>query len=262
VASDELHTFQIKFMERRGYIIDLGLVDYEKTWDLQHQLWSRRVEEELPDLLLILEHPHVITLGRRGNRSHLIATSEVLEALEIPIFHVERGGDVTYHGPGQIIVYPILHLKEYGYRIVRYVDQLEEVILRVLRDFGIEGRRDPLNRGVWVEGEKIASVGVAIRRWVSFHGFALNYGTDLTYFDLVNPCGLEGNKMTSMAKILGKRISREELVKRISFHFKQTFERGWKEKELKDLFPSPPDCRQALNRDGPGQAGSGERGRP
>jgi lipoate-protein ligase B len=256
-------------MERRGYIIDLGLVDYEKIWDLQHQLWSRRVEEELPDLLLILEHPHVITLGRRGNRSHLIAASEVLEALEIPIFHVERGGDVTYHGPGQIVVYPILNLKEYGYRIVRYVDQLEEVILHVLRDFGIEGRRDILNRGVWVEGEKIASVGVAIRRWVSFHGFALNYGTDLTYFDLINPCGLEGNKMTSMAKILGKRISREELIKRISFHFKQTFERDWKEKELKDLFPSPPDCRprsrtinrpragQALNHDGTGQTGAG-----
>jgi lipoate-protein ligase B len=173
--------------------------------------------------------------------------------MKIPIFHVERGGDVTYHGRGQMVVYPILHLKEYGYRIVRYVDQLEEVILRVLRDFGIEGRRDLLNRGVWVEGEKIASVGVVIKRGVSFHGFALNYGTDLTYFDLINPCGLKGKKMTSMTKILGKRISREELVKRISFHFKQTFERGWEEKEFKDLFPSPPDYRQA---------GAGERGRP
>jgi lipoate-protein ligase B len=231
-------------MERRGYIIDLGLVDYEETWDLQRQLWSRRVEETLPDLLLILEHPHVITLGRRGNRSHLVASSEVLEAMRIPIFHVERGGDVTYHGPGQIVVYPILNLKEYGYRIVRYVDQLEEVILRVLRDFGVEGRRDRLNRGVWVRDEKIASVGVAIKRWVSFHGVALNYGTDLTYFDLINPCGLKGKKMTSMEKILGKSFSRGELVERISFHFKQTFERGWQEKELKDLFPSRPDYRK------------------
>jgi lipoate-protein ligase B len=228
-------------MERRGYIIDLGVVDYEKTWDLQHQLWSRRVEEELPDLLLILEHPHVITLGRRGNRSHLITSSEILEAMKIPIFHVERGGDVTYHGPGQIVVYPILHLKEYGYRIVRYVDQLEEVVLRVLRDFGIEGRRDPLNRGVWVEREKIASVGVAIRRWVSFHGFALNYGTDLKYFDLINPCGIEGNKMTSMAKILGKRISRESLAKRISLNFREIFEREWEEKDIQELMA--PACR-------------------
>ena len=221
-------------MDRKGYIIDLGLVDYERAWDLQHQLWSKRAEEKLPDLLLILEHSHVITLGRRGNRSHLIASPEVFEEMKIPLFHVERGGDVTYHGPGQIVVYPILDLKEYGYRLIRYIGQLEEVILRVLKDFGIEGRRDPLNRGVWVNGEKIASVGVAIKRWVSFHGFSLNYETNLKYFDLINPCGLEGKKMTSMAKILGIEISREQLVERIGFHFKQIFERDWKEKDLSE----------------------------
>jgi len=193
------------------------------------------VEEELPDLLLILEHPHVITLGRRGNRSHLIASSEVLEAMKIPIFHVERGGDVTYHGPGQMVVYPILDLKEYGYRLIRYIGQLEEVILRVLIDFRIQGERDPLNRGVWVNGEKIASVGVAIKRWVSFHGFSLNYETNLKYFELINPCGLEGKKMTSMAKILGKEISRERLWERISFHSKEVFQKDWEKKELKEL---------------------------
>lgn len=222
-------------MNGRGYIIDLGLIDYQKAWELQRQLWSRRVEEELPDLLLILEHPHVITLGRRGNRSHLIASSEVLEAMKIPIFHVERGGDVTYHGPGQMVVYPILDLKEYGYRLIRYIGQLEEVILRVLIDFRIQGERDPLNRGVWVNGEKIASVGVAIKRWVSFHGFSLNYETNLKYFELINPCGLEGKKMTSMAKILGKEISRERLWERISFHSKEVFQKDWEKKELKEL---------------------------
>ncbi|PIV24755.1 MAG: lipoyl(octanoyl) transferase [Deltaproteobacteria bacterium CG_4_8_14_3_um_filter_45_9] len=222
-------------MNGRGYIIDLGLIDYQKAWELQRQLWSRRVEEELPDLLLILEHPHVITLGRRGNRSHLIASSEVLEAMKIPIFHVERGGDVTYHGPGQMVVYPILDLKEYGYRLIRYIGQLEEVILRVLIDFRIQGERDPLNRGVWVDGEKIASVGVAIKRWVSFHGFSLNYETNLKYFELINPCGLEGKKMTSMAKILGKEISRERLWERISFHSKEVFQKDWEKKELKEL---------------------------
>jgi len=153
-------------MDRRGYILDLGLLDYGEAWDLQHDLWSRRVEGELPDLLLLLEHPHVITLGRRGNRSHLIVSPEVLEAMKIPIFHVERGGDITYHGPGQIVVYPILDLKDYGYRLIRYIDQLEEVILHVLKDFGIEGRRDPSNRGVWVNSDKIASIGVAVKRWV------------------------------------------------------------------------------------------------
>src|SRR4030066_784025 len=226
-------------MDRRGYLFDLGLIDYEKAWDLQHQLWSKRVNDELPDMLLILEHPHVITLGRRGNRSHLIASPEVLETMKIPVFHVERGGDVTYHGPGQMVVYPILDLKEYGYRLVRYIGQIEEVILRVLKDFGIEGKRDPLNRGVWVNGEKIASVGVAIKRWISFHGFSLNFETDLKYFELINPCGLEGKKMTTMAKTLGTEISRERLWERISFHSKEVFQKDWEKKELKELLISP-----------------------
>jgi lipoate-protein ligase B len=222
-------------MDRKGYIIDLGLVDYEKALVLQHQFWSKRVEEQLPDVLLILEHPHVITLGRRGNRSHLIATSEALEGMKIPIFHVERGGDVTYHGPGQIVAYPILNLKEYGYRVVRYVDQLEEIVLRVLRDFEIEGRRDPLNRGVWVDEEKIASVGVAIKRRVSLHGIALNYETDLKYFDLIDACGLKEKKMTSMEKILGKRISRESVTKSLSLNFRGVFKGEWEEKDLQEL---------------------------
>jgi len=232
-------------MDRSGYIIDLGIIDYGKAWGLQHQLWSRRAEGALPDLLLFLEHPHVITLGRRGNRSHLVASSEVLEEMKIPLFHVERGGDVTYHGPGQIVVYPILDLKEYGYRLIRYVGQLEEVILGVLKDFGIKGRRDPLNRGVWVNGEKIASVGVAIKRWISFHGLSLNYETNLQYFELINPCGLEGKKMTSMGKILGIGISREQLVERIGFHFKQIFERDWMEKNIEEILNSKHEIRNS-----------------
>ena len=221
--------------ENKGYIIDLGLMDYKKAWDLQRDLWSRRVKGELPDLLLFLEHPHVITLGRRGNRSYLIASQEVLDAMAIPIYHVERGGDVTYHGPGQLVVYPILDLKGYGYRLIRYVDQLEEVILRTLKDFGMEGKKDSLNRGVWVNGEKIASLGVTIKRWVSFHGLAVNYETDLSYFDLIHPCGLVGKKMTSMEKILGEKVPRESLIERIRLHFKEIFLRDWETKDLDDL---------------------------
>ena len=222
-------------MDERGYIIDLGLIDYKEAWDLQHDLWARRVRGEVPDLLLFLEHPHVITLGRRGNRSYLIASPEVLEAMAIPIYHVERGGDVTYHGPGQLVVYPIFNLKEYGYRLIRFVDQLEEVILGVLKDFGMEGRKDSLNRGVWVNGDKIASIGVTIKRWVSFHGFSLNYETDLKYFDLIHPCGLVGKKMTSMKKILGEKIPRESLVVSIRSHFKEIFGKDWEIKNLEFL---------------------------
>lgn len=222
-------------MDSKGYTIDLGLMDYEKAWELQHRLWLKRVEDELPDLLLFAEHPHVITLGRRGNCSNLKVSQEVMDAMKIPVYHVERGGDVTYHGPGQMVVYPLLNLKDYGYRLIRYVNQLEEVILSVLRDSGIEGRKDPSNRGVWVNGEKIASIGVTIKRWVSFHGFSLNYMTDLKYFDLIHPCGLVGRNMTSMEKVLGEKISRERLVERVCFHFKQTFQRDWEEKGLKEL---------------------------
>jgi len=222
-------------MSQRGWIIDLGLMDYQKAWDLQHQLWSKRVESQISDGILILEHPHVITLGRRGTRSHLLVSLEVLEALKIPLFHVERGGEATYHGPGQMVVYPIFNLKEYGYRVVQYIDQLEEVILHLLSDFGVEGRRNPSNRGVWVKDEKIASIGVTIKRWVSFHGLSLNYETDLKYFELINPCGLKGIKMTSMAKILGNRVSRKDLVEGILFHFKEVFRREWEAKELKEL---------------------------
>jgi len=219
----------------KGYILDLGLVDYKKAWDLQHDLWSRRVKGELPDGLLFLEHPHVITLGRRGNRAHLIASQEVLDARAIPVYHVERGGDVTYHGPGQLVVYPIFGLKEYRYRLIRYVDQLEEVFIRTLKDFGMEGKKDSLNRGVWVNGEKIASLGVTIKRWVSFHGVALNYETDLSYFDLIHPCGLVGKKMTSMEKVLGKKVSRENLIERVSIHFGEIFQKEWEEKRLEEL---------------------------
>jgi lipoate-protein ligase B len=224
-------------MERTGFKIELGLVDYKKAWDLQLDLWAKRVEGQVPDLLLFLEHPHVLTLGRRGNRTHLLASSETLRKLNIPIFHIERGGDVTYHGPGQLVVYPILDLKEYGWKLVRYVEQLEEVIIRTLSDFGIAGKRDSLNRGVWVDGQKVASVGVAVKRWVSFHGLALNYETDLAYFDLINPCGLEGVRMTSMSNTLATNVSRDRLYQRVHFHFEQVFERRWEEKRLEEIVP-------------------------
>ncbi|MCX8117154.1 MAG: lipoyl(octanoyl) transferase LipB [Desulfobacterota bacterium] len=226
-------------MEPKGYVVDLGLMAYGEAWDLQHRLWSMRVEGRLPDLLLLLEHPHVITLGRRGDLAHLLVSPEVLEALGIPVFHTDRGGDVTYHGPGQLVAYPIFGLRHYGYRLHPYVSQLEEVVLAVLRDFGIDGKRDPSHRGVWVGGEKIASVGVAIKRWVSLHGLALNYETDLKYFNLIHPCGLEGQGMTSMAKILKESVSRQRLVERFSFRFKEAFPKEWEEKGPDELLGTP-----------------------
>ncbi len=218
-----------------GWKIDLGLMDYGRAWDLQHLLWQKRVDGLLPDLLLFLEHPHVFTLGRRGNRSHLLVPQEVLDLKELPLFHIERGGDITYHGPGQLVVYPIFDLKGYGYRVVKYIDQLEEVIIRTLDSFGINGKRDPLNRGVWVGKDKIASVGVAVKRWVSFHGLALNYETDLSYFDLINPCGLQGIRMTSMEKVLATKIDKNQLCERVRHYFEEVFQGKWEQKTLEEI---------------------------
>ncbi len=215
----------------------LGRTDYQSAYILQKRIWSEKLDGHPEDVMILLEHPPTITIGKSGKLENLLVPQEKLAEQGVSLFFTDRGGDVTYHGPGQMIVYPILHIKDYGYRVVRYVEQLEEVIIRVLRDFGIEGKRDVLNRGVWVKKDKIASIGVAIKRWVSFHGLALNYGTDLSYFDLINPCGLEGQKMTSMAKILGRKISRERLAERICIHFKQTFEREWEEKDFSYVLP-------------------------
>ncbi len=151
-----------------------------------------------------------------------------------------RRGDITYHGPGQLVAYPILNLKTYGYRFARYMDQLEEVIVRVLTHFGIDGRGDSSNRGVWVESEKIASIGVAIKRWVSFHGLALNYDTDLRFFELIHPCGLAGVNMTSIGKLLGIKVSRESVLEKLSFHFQEVFKRRWEERSLAEILSQEP----------------------
>jgi lipoate-protein ligase B len=222
-------------MEKKGYWADLGLVDYGKAWDLQRRLWERRAAGAIPDTVLLLEHPPVLTLGRRGNRTHLLVPEETLAAMKVPLFHIERGGDVTFHGPGQLVGYPIFDLKENGYHLVRYVDQLEELILRVLADFGIEGRREPGNRGVWAGPDKIASIGITVKRWVAFHGFALNYATELNYFDLINPCGLVGTKVTSMERVLGKPVPREALAGRIVERVKEIFPRNWQEKKPEEI---------------------------
>jgi lipoate-protein ligase B len=219
-------------MREKGILAYLGILDYTEAWELQHNLWARRVKRIIPDTVLLLEHPHTITLGKRGNRFHLKASPEILERLEIPVIHVERGGDITYHGPGQTIVYPILHLEDYGLNVTQYVETLEEFVIQVLKDFVIEGKRSRQNRGVWVGDDKIASVGVAISKWVSFHGLALNYNTNLKYFDLINACGLENNKMTSIAKILGREISRDDVHKSMGFHFKNLFRKDWQVKQL------------------------------
>ena len=180
---------------------DLGLMDYARTLTLQQTLVARRYADEIPDSLLLLEHPPVFTLGRGGDEKYL------LDPGQVPVHRVGRGGEVTFHGPGQLVGYPILDLRRHGKDVHRYLRRLEDVLITTLAEWDIVAtRRDGLT-GVWVGTEKIASIGIGVRRWVTFHGFALNVNTDLSYFSAIIPCGLPGVRMTSMQQLLQEEIS-------------------------------------------------------
>ena len=207
---------------QEAWLLDLGLRDYEETWKLQRALVERRIRGEIPDILVLVEHPHVITLGRKRPTQPPIRVPQV----DVPVYEVERGGEATYHGPGQLVGYPLLKLEGEERDLHRYLRQLEELLIEVLQDFGIEARRRQGATGVWTpQGRKIASLGVAVRRWVTYHGFALNVSTDLAYFRLISPCGFDGSVMTSMEWELGRPVALEDVKERVCARFAERFRR-------------------------------------
>jgi lipoate-protein ligase B len=209
-------------LSKDAYFLDLSLLEYRRAWDLQTRLLDARVAGSLEkDLILCLEHPPVFTMGRRGGLENLKVPQTFLETQGIEVIHVERGGDITYHGPGQLILYPIVDLRSSGYKVVDFVQDLEEIMIRILFDWGIRGERNSLNRGVWIGSAKIGSIGIAVRRSVSFHGLALNVNTGLEPFGWVNPCGLTGVMVTSMKKILEKEIPMDEVRRQTRIHTEQ-----------------------------------------
>jgi lipoyl(octanoyl) transferase len=204
----------------------LGMMPYSDALALQRQLVEERRADAIPDVLLLVEHPAVLTLGVRGDggRSHILATPEALALRGIEVFETGRGGDITYHGPGQIVGYPIVDLKPDRCDVHRYVRDLEEVLIRVVADSGIDARRIDGLTGVWVGQEKLAAIGVRISRWVTSHGFALNHRTDLSHFGLIVPCGIADRGVTSLAE-LGCRAERSEVEEGIAHHFGEVFQR-------------------------------------
>lgn len=200
----------------------MGRIAYGAALELQQQLVAERKQGLIPDRLLLLEHGHVVTLGRNGHMENLLATEEVLERAGISFYPTDRGGDVTYHGPGQLVGYPILDLRDWKRDVGAYVRGVEQAIIDTLAEFGIAGERIPKLTGVWVEGRKIAAIGVHISRWVTSHGFALNVSTDLSYFQYIVPCGLT-KPVTSMAQ-LGVRASVEETGEILAGHFGRIFD--------------------------------------
>jgi len=201
---------------------ELGRIGYGPALELQQILIAGRKQGTLPDHLLLLEHPHVITLGRNGHLENLLASEEILDRAGISFHPTDRGGDVTYHGPGQLVAYPILDLREWKRDVGAYVRAVEQTIINTLADYGIAAGRIPKLTGVWVGERKIAAIGVHISRWVTSHGLALNISTDLSYFQYIVPCGLT-KPVTSMAQ-LGSRATLEEVSRTLAAHFGRVFD--------------------------------------
>ncbi|HMD35769.1 MAG TPA: lipoyl(octanoyl) transferase LipB [Vicinamibacterales bacterium] len=213
--------------ERRLVVRKLGRVPYADALELQRSLVEQRRHNRIDDQLLFVEHPHVLTLGVRGDggRSHILAPADALAARGIEVLETGRGGDITYHGPGQIVGYPIVDLKPDRCDVHKYVRDLEEVLIRTAADYGIEAGRIEGLTGVWAGGEKLAAIGIRIARWVTSHGFALNVTTDLDAFRLIVPCGIADRGVTSLARLLDRNLDLEQVQDRIAQHFCRVFER-------------------------------------
>jgi lipoyl(octanoyl) transferase len=248
-------------------IIDLGLIGYAEAYALQKRIVAARKAGAIEDVLLLCEHPHVITQGRNGKREHLLATENVLRQKGISLYETSRGGDITYHGPGQIVGYPILNLAAIRRDVVWYVRMLEEVMIRATADFGVNAIREPGKTGIWVvpnrtaaacpdpvgdfrgrfsdvANEKLGAIGVHISRWVTSHGFAYNVSTDLRFFDLIVPCGIADRKATSLEKLLNRRLNTHEVGARLTQDFGQVFEREMQPASSEQLLKKLQTCEE------------------
>lgn len=219
-------------------LYDLGVGPYQEVWDLQAAVQQRLIEEKLRrrkeeqynptsipnDVLLLVEHPHVYTLGKSGDSAHLLKGLKELADIDAEYVEIDRGGDITYHGPGQIVGYPILDLDRYFTDIHKYLRYLEEIFIRTCADFDIKAGRIEGLTGVWVGDKKICALGIKCSRWITMHGFAFNVNTDLTYFNHIVPCGITDKKVTSLERLLGRRMDPEEVKERIIHHFEKIFD--------------------------------------
>ncbi len=227
-------------MNKKVGIQDLGLKDYKETWDYQEQLFQQTVDLkiknrredttlETPNHFLFVEHPHVYTLGKSGDMTNLLVGEAQLREKGATFYKINRGGDITYHGPGQIVGYPILDLDNFFTDIHKYLRLLEEMVILTLSDYGLKGERSKGETGVWLDvgtpfARKICALGVRASRWVTMHGFAFNVNTDLSYFDMMIPCGIKGKGVTSLNRELGKQISTEEVKEKLRLYFGKLFE--------------------------------------
>lgn len=203
---------------------DLGFIDYKEAWDLQQVIHSKRVSGQVDDILFLLEHPNTYTLGKTAHKENLISSEDYLKQNQISVYDIDRGGDITYHGPGQVVGYPIIDLNNWFKDTHKYLRALEEVIIKTCSEYGLNSDRNPKHTGVWVGDRKIAAIGIKVSRWVTMHGFAFNINTDLKLFNGIIPCGIQDKSVTSLKKELNREISIQEVKQILLKNFTELFE--------------------------------------
>jgi len=201
----------------------LGMIDYQRAYEIQKKFLEERLVGRTDDALLLLEHTPVITLGKSGKLENILVSQEELAALGVSLVFIDRGGDATYHGPGQLVGYPIMDLRRREKDAHRYLRNLEEMLIRTLGDYGIKAGRDRSHAGVWYDNQEIAAIGLSLKKWITMHGFALNVNTNMAHFSLINPCGFKNRKAVSMKEVLGRELPMDAVRERLLAHFADAF---------------------------------------
>ena len=222
-------------MNSKLNILDSPCKDYKEVWELQKLVHQKRVENKISDTLILVEHNPVITMGKSGKKDNLLIPTKLLKEKGIEFYNIERGGDVTYHGPGQLVGYPIFNIRDGLTGIKPFIEKIEDVIIATLDEFNIKGEKKEKLIGVWTKEGKICSIGIAVKQWISFHGFALNVNTDLSHFDYIVPCGLKDVAMTSMQKILHRTIPLDDVKDSIIKNFGRLFDKITEPKCLAEI---------------------------
>ncbi|GAB4290664.1 MAG: lipoyl(octanoyl) transferase LipB [Ignavibacteriaceae bacterium] len=210
-------------MNRILNYLNFDILDYNIAWNIQKEIFDLRIKNRIEDTIILLQHPHTYTLGKTANKKHLISNPEFLKKNQISVFDIDRGGDITYHGPGQIVGYPIINLSDWKQDTHKYLRALEEVIIRTCSDYNLSTGRNSAYTGVWIDERKIAAIGIKVSRWITMHGFAFNISTDLKFFNGIIPCGITDKAVTSLEIETGSKVSVNEVKENLLKNFKNVF---------------------------------------
>lgn len=233
------YSFVVQLMKKEAWILNLDTVPYEEAFDLQKKLVELRIQDKINDTLILLEHPPVFTITRKDTIKNILVSPDELKEKGIAVCKTNRGGDITYHGHGQLVGYPIMDLKEHGKDLHKYIRNIEEMIINLLTDYGISAHRDKRHPGVWVEEEKIAAIGISVKSsWITMHGFSLNINPDLDHYSLIIPCGITDKGVTSLSKLLGTSVSHKDVRQKLIQHYEEVFNLNTRKTTLEEIYGS------------------------